>query len=272
MDGEDTGRGASSGAATPPRGGAGFIVRTRPTFNSVDDERRHRLERLAAVCRVFGQKGFAEGVLGHVTVRDPANPELIWVNPLGVSFRKMRVSSLICVDHEGNTVEGRGAVNPVGLRLHAAIHEARPEVEAVCHAHSVYGKAWSTLGRPLDPITQDSCVFFGNQAIVREPRVTFDRPSAVAFASAFGDKRMAIQVGHGLFTTGQSVDEAAWWFLLMDEACRVQLLAEAAGKPEIWPEPMARGLGAGLGSPEFGWLSFQPFWDEISEDEPDLLA
>ena len=114
-------------------------------------------------------------------------------------------------------------------------------------------------------------MFFGQQAIVRDPRVTFNRESAAEFAAAVGDKRMAIQVGHGLFTTGRSVDEAAWWFLLMDEACRVQLLAEAAGTPEIWPEPMARGLGAGLGSPEFGWLSFQPFWDEISEDEPDLL-
>lgn len=255
----------------PPPGGAGFLVRTRPTFASVDDERRHRLERLAAVCRVFGNKGFSEGVLGHVTVRDPGDPDLLWVNPLGVSFRKLCVSRLICVDHDGRTVVGEGTINPVGLRLHAAVHEARPEVEAVCHAHSVYGKAWSTLARPLDPITQDSCVFFGQQAIIREPRVTFDRDAAAMWAVALGDKRMAIQVGHGLFTTGRSVDEAAWWFLLMDEACRVQLLAEAAGTPELWPEPAAKGLGAGLGSPEFGWLSFQPFWDEISEAEPDLL-
>jgi len=261
-------------SSTPVPGakeGAGFLVRKRPAFATVDEERRYRLERLTAVCRVFGHKGFAEGVLGHVTVRDPGDLDLIWVNPLGVSFRKMRVSSLICVDHDGRTVTGEGTVNPVGLRLHAAIHEARPEVEAVCHAHSVYGKAWSVLGRPLDPITQDSCVFFDNQAIIREPRVTFDRAAASAFAEALGDKRMAIQVGHGLFTTGLSVDEAAWWFLLMDEACRVQLLAEAAGTPEIWPAPMAKGLGAGLGSPDFGWLSFQPFWDEISEDEPDLF-
>ena len=250
----------------------GFLVRERPTFDSVADERRYRLERLAGVCRVFGRKGFSEGVLGHVTVRDPEHPDLLWVNPLGMSFRKIRVSDLIQVDHDGTTLVGTGAVNPVGLRLHAAIHEARPEVEAVCHAHSLWGKTWSTLGRPLDPLTQDSAVFFEQQAIIREPRLTFTREDAAAFAAALGDKRFAIQVGHGLFTVGRSVDEAAWWFILMDQACQVQLTAEAAGTPERWSDGEARGLAIGLGSHDFGWLSFQPLWDEVSEDEPDLFG
>ena len=32
---------------------------------------------------------FAEGLLGHVTVRDPEHADLLWVNPVGVSFRQM---------------------------------------------------------------------------------------------------------------------------------------------------------------------------------------
>lgn len=248
-----------------------FIIRTPPVFDTVAEERRHRLERLAAVCRAFGRAGFAEGLFGHVTVRDPEDPELLWVNPLGVSFRRIKVSDLVQVNHLGEVLVGDRPVNPVGLLLHAALHEARPEVNAVCHAHSLYGKAWSTLGRPLDPITQDSAVFFEQQAIVREPRVATDRAGAAAFAEAFGDKRFAIQVGHGLFTTGATVDEAAWWFLAMDQACHAQLLAEAAGTPERWPDGMARGLAAGLGSANFGWLSFQTVWDEIIVSDPDLL-
>ena len=58
-------------------------------------------------------------------------------------------------------------------------------------------------------------------------------------------------------STGQTIDEAAWWFMSMDRACQVQLLAKAAGTPLQWPAEAARGLGKGLGSPEFGWLSFQ---------------
>lgn len=257
------------------RTAAGFITRTRPTFDTVAEERRHRLEHLAGVCRVFGQMGFSEGLLGHVTVRDPEHHDRLWANPLGVSFNRLRVSDLVQADHDGNILVGERPVNPVGLLLHAAIHRARPDVEAVCHAHSTFGSAWSAFGRPVEPLTQDSCVFYEQQAIVVEPRVAMNAAQADQFAAAVGDKRIAIQQGHGIFSTGSSVDEAAWWFIGMDKACQVQLLAEAAsagaGRPHQWPAEMARGAGEGLGSPEFGWLSFQTLWDEIVESAPDLL-
>ncbi len=248
-----------------------FITRQPPVFTDPADERRHRLERLAGVCRVFGRLGFSEGLLGHVTVRDPEDPSLLWVNPIGVSFRQIKVSDLIQVDHTGRVIVGRRPVNPVGLLLHSALHQARPELTAVCHAHSLHGKAWASLGRPLDPITQDACVFFEQQAVIREPRLVLDREGGAAFAGAFGPHRVGIHAGHGLFTTGLTVDEAAWWFISMERSAQVQLLAEAAGTPEHWPADEARALAFSLGSPGFGWLSFQTLWDEIVESDPGLF-
>lgn len=248
-----------------------FSTRKAPVFSTAAEERRHRLERLTGVCRIFGRFGFSEGLLGHITVRDPEDPDLLWVNPVGVSFRQIKVSDLIQVNHHGDVLVGKRPVNPVGLLLHSAIHEARPEIVAVCHAHSLYGKAWSSLGRLLDPITQDACVLFGHQVLIREPRVSLNRDDAKRFATAFGPHRLAIQVGHGLFSTGLTVDEAAWWFICMERACQVQFLAESVGELEKWPEPPARALANSLGSPEFGWLSFQTLWDEIIVSDVDLF-
>ncbi|MGH1493545.1 MAG: class II aldolase/adducin family protein [Acidimicrobiales bacterium] len=250
---------------------SGFITRTAPVFDTVEEERTHRLQRLAGVCRVFGREGYSEGLLGHVTVRDPEHPEHLWANPMGISLGRMRVSDLVLVDHEGNLLQGDRPVNPVGVLLHAAVHRARPDVIAMCHAHSTYGSAWSSFGQPVDPITQDTAIFFEQQAIITEPRVAFNAAQADEFAAAFGDKKVAIQSGHGIFTTGRTIDEAAWWFMSMDRACQVQLLAKAAGTPLQWPAEAARGLGKGLGSPEFGWLSFQTVWDEIVDSDPDLF-
>ena len=244
-----------------------------PTFATVREERQHRLERLAGVCRVFGRLGYSEGLLGHVTVRDPEHADRFWINPIGVSFRQMRVSHLVQVAHDGTVVTGDGTINPVGFRLHAAVHAARPEVDAVCHAHSLYGKSWSSLGRYLDPITQDSAVFFGQQALITtSPRVALTAEQGEDFAAQFGDKRVAIQMGHGLFSTGRTVDEAAWWFITMETSCQAQLLAEAAGTPELWEPDEARMMVSALGTPEFGWASFQPFWNEISESDPELFS
>ncbi len=252
-------------------GADSFQVRTPPTFDDPALARRHRLERLAGACRLFGRFGFSEGLLGHITVRDPEDPDTFWASPMGVSFRKLRVSDLVHVNHRGDILAGIHRVNPVGLLLHGAVHRARPEVTAVCHAHSLHGKAWSSLGRLLDPITQDACVFFEQTALIREPRVALDEAGAQTFAAAFGTMRCAIQVGHGLFTTGESVDEAAWSFISMDRACQAQLLAEAAGTPERWPDEPARALAGAFSAPAMGWLAFQTLWDEIIDTDPDLF-
>jgi len=249
---------------------ANLVTRTPPTFDTHAAERTHRLQRLAAACRVFGRRGYSEGLLGHITVRDPEHPDLLWVNPLGISMRQVRVSQLLEANHRGEVVAGSGAVNPVGLLLHAAVHAARPDVNAMCHAHSVHGSAWASLERRLDPISQDACIFFDNQALIVEPRVVLDEAAARDFAAAFGDKRVAIQSGHGLFTTGQTIDEAAWWFVLMNRCCEAQLLAEAAGTPKHWPAEHARGIANSLGMPMLGWLSFQTLWDDIIVSDPDL--
>jgi ribulose-5-phosphate 4-epimerase/fuculose-1-phosphate aldolase len=254
-----------------PTDTAGFRTRTQPVFERVEDERRHRIERLAGACRIFGRFGHSVGLLGHLTVRDPEHADRFWANPLGISFNRIRVSDIVQVDHTGRLTHGDTPVNPVGVLLHAAVHRARPEVVAVCHAHSVYGSAWSTFARPVDPITQDTAVFFEDQAIVTDPRLSFDSATADRFAAAFEDKRTAIQAGHGLFATGSSVDEAAWRFISLDKACHVQLLASAAGEPQRWPDEMARGLRRALGSPEFAWLSFQTLWDELLAEGTDFL-
>src|SRR2546430_11904248 len=70
----------------------------------VQQERLQRKQELAAAFRIFGRFGFSEGVAGHITARDPEFPDRFWVNPFGMNFRMIKVSDLICVDHEGNVV------------------------------------------------------------------------------------------------------------------------------------------------------------------------
>src|SRR5436190_1420587 len=128
-----------------------------PAFSSLAEERQHRKERLAASFRLFSKFGFDEGVAGHITARDPELSDHFWVNAFGQHFGEICVSDLILVNHRGETVEGKGAANRAAFAIHSQIHEARPDVTAAAHAHSIYGKSWSSLGRLLDPITPDAC-------------------------------------------------------------------------------------------------------------------
>jgi ribulose-5-phosphate 4-epimerase/fuculose-1-phosphate aldolase len=237
-----------------------------PEFESVEEERLHRKQRLAASFRLFGKFGFDEGVAGHITVRDPERLDRFWVNPFGMNFKHIRVSDLICVDHTGEVVEGDAMVNRAAFAIHSQVHAARPDVVAAAHSHSLHGKAWSALGRLLDPITQDACAFFEDYT-----GVVLDLEEGKRISAALGDNKAVILRNHGLLTVGNSVDAAVWSFITMERTCQAQLLAEAAGTPVLIDADMARKTYAQVGSPVSCFLSFQPLYAMITREQPDLF-
>jgi ribulose-5-phosphate 4-epimerase/fuculose-1-phosphate aldolase len=243
-----------------------------PSFSSVDEERTHLKQRLAAGFRLFGKFGFSEGVAGHITARDPELRDHFWVNPFAVPFQHIRASDLILVNDQGEVVEGDWDVNKAAFAIHSQVHAARPDVIAAAHAHSVYGKAFSALGKVLEPITQDVCSFYGDHALFDDyTGVVLDVEEGKRIAHALDDNKAAILRNHGLLTVGQSVDEAVWWFITMERSCQAQLLAEAAG-PLVPIDPdMAAHTAKQVGNHMAGWLSFQPLYDVIVREQPDLL-
>ena len=205
-----------------------------PTFESPAEERTHLRQRLAAGFRLFGRFGFDEGVAGHITARDPERSDCFWVNPFGMSFKQIRASDLILVSHEGEVVEGDWPVNQAAFAIHSRVHAARPDVIAAAHSHSKYGRAFSTLGQKLDPITQDSCAFFDDHEVFDDfTGVVNDTAEGDRIAGALGKNKAAILQNHGLLTVGTSVDAAVWWFITMERSCEVQLAAMAAGTPSF---------------------------------------
>ncbi|BCJ86520.1 class II aldolase/adducin family protein [Effusibacillus dendaii] len=243
-----------------------------PTFETVEEERRYRKERLAAAFRLFSLFGFDEGVAGHITARDPEKPDHFWVNPFGMHFSQIRVSDLILVNHLGEVVEGDRPVNGAAFAIHSEVHKARPDVIAAAHAHSVYGKTWSALGRLLDPITQDACAFYQDHSLFDDyTGVVLDTEEGRRIGQTLGNHKAVILRNHGLLTVGHTVEEAAWWFITMERSCQAQLMAEAAGKPILIEPENAALTQTQVGSHLAGWFSFQPLWDKIVRLQPDLL-
>jgi ribulose-5-phosphate 4-epimerase/fuculose-1-phosphate aldolase len=241
-----------------------------PSFPDPADERLHRKQRLAGAFRVFAKFGFNLGASGHITARDPELADHFWVNPLAVPFGRMRVSDLQLVNHFGEIVIGDRPVNQAAFAIHSQIHAARPDVVAAAHAHAVHGKAWSALGRLLDPITQDACVFYGSHSLYDDFNgVVLDEAEGKRVAAALGPVNKAVILqNHGFITVGRSVEEAAWLFITADQSAHAQLLAEAAGTPRLIREEVAAPLGR---ERAFGGFSFRPYWDDIVAEQPDLL-
>jgi len=244
-----------------------------PQTQSVAEIRQDRKNKLAAGLRLFGKFGFDEGVAGHITVRDPERLDHFWVNPMGRSFKQVKVSELLLVSHTGEVVEGHGLLNGAAFTIHSQIHMANPKVTAAAHSHSVYGKSFSSLGKLLAPLTQDACAFYEDHVLFDDfTGVVLDNSEGKAIAAALGDRKAAILQNHGLLTVGETIEAAAWWFITMERSCQAQLMAEAVGTPKLIRHEVALKTRETVGSALAGWFSFQPLYDVITAEQPELLG
>ena len=203
-------------------------------FSGPEEERLHLKQRLAAAFRIFGRFGFDEGVAGHITARDPEHADHFWVNPFGMNFKH---------DHgrrpdpasttTGEVVEGDWPVNRAAFAIHSQVHAARPDVVAAAHSHSVYGKAFSSLGKQLDPLTQDACIFFEDHAL-------FDDYTGVVLDLEEGKRHRPRprreQGGHPpqprpAHRRPQRRRGRLLVHRRMERTCQAELLARAAGEP-----------------------------------------
>ncbi|KAI1740658.1 class II aldolase [Xylaria scruposa] len=211
----------------------GITMTGIPIFLNPETERRHILMHMAATFRFFSRSGFTEGQSGHISVRDPEFPSLMWMNPLGRHFGMLTAGDMICLQIETGRVVGGNMSRPAnaaGYLIHSAIHKRRPDVHAVCHAHSNAGRAWSVFAKPLEMLNQDVCNFYNAHAVYAQyGGIVFGPEEGEHIATALGSaNKGVILMNHGLLTVGSTVDEAGYMFGLLDRACEIQLQVEAA--------------------------------------------
>ncbi|PLB51465.1 class II aldolase and Adducin domain-containing protein [Aspergillus steynii IBT 23096] len=253
---------SNSPAGLSACGTGGYPIPGIPKFNDPFKKRQWQLEHMAGAFRVFARKGYTEGSAGHISVRDPVDPNTFWINPLGVHFGMLKASDMVHVNEEGQVIGGnKVAVNAAGFMSRSAIHKARPDINAACHAHSPAGKAWSTFGRPVEILNQDSCIFVGIQRVYNTfGGVVLEKEEGERLAETLGqDGRVAILQNHGLLTAGSTVDEAAYLLTSLERTCEVQLMVESTGIPKIIVGDKEAEYTAKVNAdPETLYYEFQP--------------
>ncbi|KAJ6152462.1 hypothetical protein N7497_006781 [Penicillium chrysogenum] len=246
------------------RGGRNGTLRLRgiPTFSDLTEKRKWMKEHMAAAFRYFGKLGY------------PILKDHFWMNPFAKHFSTIKASDLVLLDADGYVVDGGAQlpVNEAGFLIHSEIHKARPDVVAAAHTHGIHGKTWSSFGKPIEMLTQDACNFFGRLGVYEDHGgIVLSAEEGKAIAKALGKENIAcILQNHGLLTVGRTVDEAAILYSMLENACRSQLLAEAAaanGLPKkIIKDDAAKFTADAAQNPHNFYTEFQPEFDLLVEE------
>ncbi|VUC31657.1 unnamed protein product [Clonostachys rosea] len=264
-------------------------VQKVPTFENKADERLWAKRQMAAAFRVFAKLGFSDGVAGHMSLRDPENPELFWismlcfsrsivarpvanecVDPYAMHFSLIKVSDLVLVNAEGEIQEETPhAISHAGFIIHSVLHEMRPDINVAVHLHSPHGVAWSAFGRPVEMLVQDMCYFYNDLSVYEGFGGTvLAKEEGRNLANALGPKnKNLILQNHGILTCGSNVGEAAGLFIALERACQRQLMIEAAAANGIPKRYINRDEAEYSKrydyTPENTYMSFQPEYQAI---------
>lgn len=194
-------------------------------------------EALAYGCKILALEGQGDIIWGHVTRRTPGRPERLYMKPAAMGLEEISASDLIEVDLDGRKVGGERARHSE-VFIHTEIMRARPEVDCVVHTHPPHAVAFGSTNRPLLPVGHEGSLFAEGLPVFSETTdLIVTRELGEALAKTLGESNAALLQNHGLVAAGRNVAEAVMTAVILERACRVQLLADTMGGARAWTDP-----------------------------------
>lgn len=166
---------------------------------------------------------------GHVSVRVPGDAAHFYMKPHSQGLDEITPENIVRCDLDGRKVSGGGRRHSE-VFIHSEIYRSRPDVASVIHTHPTHAVALSATGKPLLPISQPA-VAFADGVPYFSDTIDLIRSAEMGagVARALGPHKAVFLRNHGVAVVGASLQESTVLALLLEEACRIQLLAMAAG-------------------------------------------
>ncbi len=191
---------------------------------------------LAACYRLMHKYAMTDLIYTHVSARLPGTDGHFLLNPYGLMFNEITASSLVEVDRDGNVVgDGPWGINWAGYVIHSAVLSGRPDINCVLHTHTRAGVAVSAMDCGLLSISQHAMEFHNRMAYHAYEGFAEDLDECARLIADLGDHNAMILRNHGLLTAAESVGEAFLRMFNLEQACAIQLDAQASGAPLVQP-------------------------------------
>ncbi len=179
--------------------------------------------------RVLDAAGQGDLTRGHVSIRMPGDPTRFYMKPHSFGLDEITMENIVVCNLDGEKVAG-SARKHSEVYIHSEIFKARPDVMSVIHTHPTYAVALSVTGAPLRPVSQPAVAFSDGLPYFTE---TIDlirsQDMGAGVARALGAHKAVLLRNHGAAIVGASIEESTILALMLDNACQIQLLADAAG-------------------------------------------
>lgn len=229
-------------------------------FNPNPKTAREAIEQVVLANRILSNEGIFD-YLGHVSIRNPKNAKTFFI-ARAIAPETVTVKDILEVDLDGNVVT-KTNLKPYSERIiHGAILKARPDVNAVVHAHPLPVVTLSVINVPFRPITHMATVFHEGVPVYDE--YDFESPGSTGMlvttkeegdrlARLLGKSRGMLMRGHGCNVVGDSIPSMVQAVITLRDNVVIQLAALQLGQPRYVTDKEApKSLGMTTGT-ERAW-------------------
>jgi L-fuculose-phosphate aldolase len=210
--------------------------------------RDEAVAKLILAGKILAHQGQGDMTRGHVSLRLPDDPSRFLMKPNGIGLEEMTPENVLDVGLDGIAARGQHRQHSE-VFIHSEILRARPDVTCVVHTHPVHLIALSATGRAMRPLSQGGAIFAGHLPSFDATMQLITGPElGAAVARCLGAERAVAMKNHGLVMACAAVEEAIVLCVTIEEAARIQLLAESGGglAPDFPPDDVAKLRAAQL--------------------------
>jgi L-fuculose-phosphate aldolase len=175
-------------------------------------------------------RGFCAGNEGNHSVR--IADDRVLSTPTGVSKGFITPDQVCVVDMDGNQIDKHNKMKRTSeVLLHLAIYKARPDVRAVIHSHPAHATAFAMTNVPIpEGIHPEAEVFLGKVPTTKYTTPGYKEVGESVVALIKADTNTVMMGNHGSVCFDTSLIQAYYKLEILDNYCRILLLARQLGK------------------------------------------
>jgi L-fuculose-phosphate aldolase len=198
------------------------------TYSPAELEKR---QSIIDACLEMNRLGINQGTSGNISVR---HEDHILITPTSTPYDRLTTDSIVRLEMDGTT---RGSMQASSeWRFHRDIMAARPDVNAIVHAHPPYSTIIAIMGLPIPPIHYMIAVAGGHD-IRCAPYATFGTDELSDNAVEALDSRNACLLAHhGIIAVGSTLSKALWLSVEVETLARQYHGALQLGEPPLLPK------------------------------------
>ena len=198
---------------------------------------------IIAACLEMSRVGINQGTSGNVSVRHAGG---LLITPTGMAYEALKPKDIVWLDLDG-VAKGRRKPSSE-WRFHCDIMRARPDVNAIVHAHPTYSTILAIMNKEIPPIHYMVAVA-GGTSIRCAPYALFgtEELSRNAVAALEGRQACLLQ-HHGSIAVGATLSKAMWLAVEVEALARQYHGCLAIGKPPLLSEGQMAEVLAKFGS------------------------